>query len=106
MLNLLRQPLLKSVKIAPLGVENFGKPIPRVLTRSYSRQRRHRPFQRAVQSNHHPFAIPQIPRWVKTTMWFGLTAGMTALFGAFWYQVLIRVMDNSILYTNKENDKK
>ncbi|XP_044005721.1 uncharacterized protein LOC122850655 [Aphidius gifuensis] len=35
MLALLRQPLIKSVRIAQFGVKNFAQPIPRVLHRSY-----------------------------------------------------------------------
>ncbi|KAF7995701.1 hypothetical protein HCN44_006808 [Aphidius gifuensis] len=36
MLGLVRQPLLKSVKIAQFGVKKFAQPIPRVLKKSFS----------------------------------------------------------------------
>ncbi|XP_044003451.1 uncharacterized protein LOC122849009 [Aphidius gifuensis] len=35
MLSLLRQPFIKSVKIAQFAVKNFSQPIPKVLQRSY-----------------------------------------------------------------------
>ncbi|XP_044004343.1 uncharacterized protein LOC122849638 [Aphidius gifuensis] len=40
MFGLLRQPLLKSVRIAQFGVKNFAQPIPRVFQKSYGRFRR------------------------------------------------------------------
>ncbi|KAF7995711.1 hypothetical protein HCN44_006818 [Aphidius gifuensis] len=41
MLGLLRQPLIKSVKIAQFGGKNVAQPIPRVLQRSYGRSIHH-----------------------------------------------------------------
>ncbi|KAF7995695.1 hypothetical protein HCN44_006802 [Aphidius gifuensis] len=43
MLALLRQPLIKSVKITQFGVKKFTQPIPRVHQRSYGRYQQSEP---------------------------------------------------------------